>query len=259
MCGSSKSRETIRSKSCQKDCQKRSRSVLAFAGSFTPPQRPTFEVSRQKTASLRQQREPGLTMSSLWLRKLALAGATLAPTSLAFSHYTQKPSQSSTALRATPLKQCVGGSWVESSSKATIDVEDPTTGALIGKVPEGTAADAHAALVAAKEAQPAWGQDRPGRAGRSPEGHGARDSREPRRARRALSERASQGRRPGPGGDRLHGGMIRRPARGVRLTTGAAMACWWDRIVTVLFRAGILRLLRRLGAHLRGRRNYFFR
>ena len=100
-------------------------------------------------------------MSSLWLRKLALAGATLAPTSLAFSHYTQKPTQSITALRATPLKQCVGGSWVESSSKATIDVEDPTTGALIGKVPEGTAADAHAALVAAKEAQPAWAKTAP--------------------------------------------------------------------------------------------------
>ena len=100
-------------------------------------------------------------MSSLWLRKLALAGATLAPTSLAFSHYTQKPTQSSTALRATPLKQCVGGSWVASSSKATIDVEDPTTGAIIGKVPEGTAADAHAALVAAKEAQPAWAKTAP--------------------------------------------------------------------------------------------------
>ena len=100
-------------------------------------------------------------MSSLWLRKLALAGATLAPTSLAFSHYTQKPSQSSTALRATPLKQCVGGSWVASSSTATIDVEDPTTGALIGKVPEGTAADAHAALLAAKQAQPAWAKTAP--------------------------------------------------------------------------------------------------
>ena len=56
-------------------------------------------------------------MSSLWLRKLALAGATLAPTSLAFSHYTQKPTQSSTALRATPLKQCVGGSWVAPRGK----------------------------------------------------------------------------------------------------------------------------------------------
>ena len=106
-------------------------------------------------------------MSSLWLRKLALAGATLAPTTLAFSHYTagsaaqRKPTQSSTALRATPLKQCVGGSWVESSSKATIDVENPTTGALIGKVPEGTEADAHAALVAAKEAQPAWAKTAP--------------------------------------------------------------------------------------------------
>ncbi len=106
-------------------------------------------------------------MSSLWLRKLALAGATLAPSTLAFSHYTagsaaqSKPTQSSTALRATPLKQCVGGSWVASSSTATIDVEDPTTGALIGKVPEGTAADAHAALVAAKEAQPAWAKTAP--------------------------------------------------------------------------------------------------
>ena len=101
-------------------------------------------------------------MSSLWLRKLALAGATLAPSTLAFSHYTAgQPKESSTALRATPLKQCVGGSWVESSSKATIDVEDPTTGALIGKVPEGTAADAHAALVAAKEAQPAWAKTAP--------------------------------------------------------------------------------------------------
>ena len=101
-------------------------------------------------------------MSSLWLRKLALAGATLAPSTLAFSHYTAgQPKESATALRATPLKQCVGGSWVESSSKATIDVEDPTTGALIGKVPEGTAADAHAALVAAKEAQPAWAKTAP--------------------------------------------------------------------------------------------------
>ena len=80
---------------------------------------------------------------------------------MAFSHYTQKPTQSSTVLRATPLKQCVGGSWVASSSTATIDVEDPTTGALIGKVPEGTEADAHAALLAAKEAQPAWAKTAP--------------------------------------------------------------------------------------------------
>ena len=98
-------------------------------------------------------------MSSLWLRKVALAGATLAPTALAFSHYTErKPTQSTTAPRAAPakLKQCVGGVWRESSSPAHIDVEDPSTGALIGTVPEGTPADAHAALRAAKAAQPAW-------------------------------------------------------------------------------------------------------
>ena len=99
-------------------------------------------------------------MSSLGLRKLA-SRAPRWRRQLSVLPLHAEALAASTALRATPLKQCVGGSWVESSSKATIDVEDPTTGALIGKVPEGTAADAHAALVAAKEAQPAWAKTAP--------------------------------------------------------------------------------------------------
>jgi len=168
-------------------------------------------------------------MSSLWLRKLALAGATLAPTSLAFSHYTQKPTQSSTALRATPLKQCVGGSWVESSSKATIDVEDPTTGALIGKVPEGTAADAHAALVAAKEAQPAWAKTAPAARGEALKAM----ARVIRANRVELAELLASEQAKVAGLAQVEidftAVWILRPVRGLRLTTGAAMACRWDR------------------------------
>ena len=43
-----------------------------------------------------------------------------------------------------------------STSARTVAVEDPSTGAVIGSIPEGTAEDAHAALVAARAAQPAW-------------------------------------------------------------------------------------------------------
>ena len=169
-------------------------------------------------------------MSSLWLRKLALAGATLAPTSLAFSHYTAgQPKQSSTALRATPLKQCVGGSWVESSSKATIDVEDPTTGALIGKVPEGTAADAHAALVAAKEAQPAWAKTAPAARGEALKAM----ARVIRANRVELAELLASEQAKVAGLAQVEidftAVWILRPVRGLRLTTGAAMACRWDR------------------------------
>ena len=104
-------------------------------------------------------------MSSLWLRKLALAGATLAPTSLAFSHYLPVHAAQAHAVvdrAARNTAQAVRRRQLgRELSAATIDVEDPTTGALIGKVPEGTAADAHAALLAAKEAQPAWAKTAP--------------------------------------------------------------------------------------------------
>ena len=188
-------------------------------------------------------------MSSLWLRKLALAGATLAPTSLAFSHYTQKPTQSSTALRATPLKQCVGGSWVASSSTATIDVEDPTTGALIGKVPEGTAADAHAALVAAKEAQPAWAKTAPAARGEALKAM----ARVIRANRVELAELLASEQAKVAGLAQVEIGTDSASC------TGAAMACWYDVYIPRRFYGRVLRLLRGLGAHLRGRRDHIFR
>ncbi|PTQ12702.1 succinate-semialdehyde dehydrogenase (NADP(+)) [Sphingomonas oleivorans] len=50
----------------------------------------------------------------------------------------------------------IGGRWTEASSGATIDVTDPATGARIGAVPAGDAADARAAIDAAAEALGPW-------------------------------------------------------------------------------------------------------
>jgi acyl-CoA reductase-like NAD-dependent aldehyde dehydrogenase len=50
----------------------------------------------------------------------------------------------------------IGGAWVEPSARSTIDVIDSTTEAVIGTVPEGTAADIDAAVTAARAAFPAW-------------------------------------------------------------------------------------------------------
>ena len=95
------------------------------------------------------------------LRVLARASATLAPCGLSLAHYASEPPQQPAAARipgaaAAPLRQCIGGSLVPSTSARTVAVEDPSTGAVIGSIPEGTAEDAHAALVAARAAQPAW-------------------------------------------------------------------------------------------------------
>ena len=53
------------------------------------------------------------------------------------------------------------GQWIDnketpSLDAATIDVENPTDGSIVGKVPAGCAADAEAALASAKKAQVAW-------------------------------------------------------------------------------------------------------
>lgn len=53
------------------------------------------------------------------------------------------------------------GQWINnketpSLDAATIDVENPTDGSIVGKVPAGCAADAEAALTSAKKAQVAW-------------------------------------------------------------------------------------------------------
>ena len=50
----------------------------------------------------------------------------------------------------------IGGAWVASDSTETIKVNDPSTGAVIGSVPSGTAADVDAAVAAARSAFTGW-------------------------------------------------------------------------------------------------------
>lgn len=50
----------------------------------------------------------------------------------------------------------IDGEWMSSTSNASIDVLDPSTGAIIGRIPAGTPADASAAVAAARKAQEGW-------------------------------------------------------------------------------------------------------
>jgi acyl-CoA reductase-like NAD-dependent aldehyde dehydrogenase len=50
----------------------------------------------------------------------------------------------------------IGGSWVEPAGPGAIDVLSPSTEEVVGRVPEGTAADADGAARAAVEAFPVW-------------------------------------------------------------------------------------------------------
>ena len=50
----------------------------------------------------------------------------------------------------------IGGRWVTSPSGATMSVDDPATGEIIGAVPSLTAADARDAIAAAAAALPGW-------------------------------------------------------------------------------------------------------
>lgn len=50
----------------------------------------------------------------------------------------------------------IGGQWVKPSGPGTIDVVNPTTGELLGSVPDALAADADAAVAAAAGALDAW-------------------------------------------------------------------------------------------------------
>lgn len=56
-----------------------------------------------------------------------------------------------------PLRNLIGGHWTPSNSTEFIDRLDPTTGALVVRVPAGSEADVDAAVRAAHAAQPAWG------------------------------------------------------------------------------------------------------
>jgi succinate-semialdehyde dehydrogenase/glutarate-semialdehyde dehydrogenase len=50
----------------------------------------------------------------------------------------------------------IGGDWVQAASGATIAVDDPATGAVIGTVPDCDAADTQQAIGAAEAAFPSW-------------------------------------------------------------------------------------------------------
>jgi len=52
----------------------------------------------------------------------------------------------------------IGGEWVDAEDGATFDATSPSTGEVIGTVPEGTRADASRAISAAQAAWPARGR-----------------------------------------------------------------------------------------------------
>ncbi len=52
----------------------------------------------------------------------------------------------------------IGGEWVEPAGDGTIDVINPTTEEVVGRVPVGTAEDADRAVAAARAAFDSWSQ-----------------------------------------------------------------------------------------------------
>jgi succinate-semialdehyde dehydrogenase/glutarate-semialdehyde dehydrogenase len=65
-----------------------------------------------------------------------------------------------TTASATRYQLFIGGTWCDSASGKTFDVENPATGEVIATVPEATREDMERAIDRAAGAQPAWG-DRP--------------------------------------------------------------------------------------------------
>jgi betaine-aldehyde dehydrogenase len=55
-------------------------------------------------------------------------------------------------------KLYIGGAWLPSTGKGSIDVINPSTEEVIGRIPEGTVEDVAKAVAAAKAAFPAWSQ-----------------------------------------------------------------------------------------------------
>lgn len=63
---------------------------------------------------------------------------------------------SGTSVLAGPAKLYIGGEWAEASGGARRDIINPATGTKLTDVPEGTIADADAAIAAAKAAFTEW-------------------------------------------------------------------------------------------------------
>jgi len=65
---------------------------------------------------------------------------------------TISPAAESAAIESVPTQLFIGGQWRDSSSGATLPVEDPATGEVLCEVADGTVEDGDAALAAADEA-----------------------------------------------------------------------------------------------------------
>lgn len=57
---------------------------------------------------------------------------------------------------ATPIRNFIAGEWCESTATTTLDVANPATAELLGRVPLSPALDVHAAVQAAAAAYPEW-------------------------------------------------------------------------------------------------------
>jgi succinate-semialdehyde dehydrogenase / glutarate-semialdehyde dehydrogenase len=64
-------------------------------------------------------------------------------------------------LAGVPTQLLIGGTWRDSSSGATIAVDDPATGAVLIHVADATASDGMAALASAASAQSDWARTAP--------------------------------------------------------------------------------------------------
>ena len=61
-----------------------------------------------------------------------------------------------------PTKNFIGGAWSEAADGSTIDVVDPSTGAVVAQAPNSTSEDVDRAVQAAKSAFVEWGRSTPG-------------------------------------------------------------------------------------------------
>ncbi|MDQ4109408.1 MAG: aldehyde dehydrogenase family protein, partial [Actinomycetota bacterium] len=53
-------------------------------------------------------------------------------------------------------RMLIGGDWVASGSGETFDATSPSTGEVIGSIPQGTRIDVRRAIGAANDAWPGW-------------------------------------------------------------------------------------------------------
>ena len=64
-------------------------------------------------------------------------------------------------MQAQTLSNFVGGRWVPSTGRGTLDVHNPATGKVIARTPMSAAADVDAAVTAAAKAFPGWSETPP--------------------------------------------------------------------------------------------------